>query len=58
VARKKLKLNIKKGALHKQLGVPMGTKIPAGKLSIKSGDSALTKKRKTLAKTMKKWKKK
>ena len=45
------------GALHKTLGVPQGQKIPASKLAIKSGDSALTKKRKELAHTLGKLKK-
>ena len=40
----KLKLKLKKGALHKQLGIKQGTKIPAAKLSIKAGDSTLTRK--------------
>lgn len=44
----------KPGALHKALGVPEGKKIPAKKLAIKSTDSPLMKKRKTLAKTFKK----
>lgn len=41
------------GALHSALHVPQGQKIPAGKLAIKSGDSALMKKRKALAHTLK-----
>jgi hypothetical protein len=41
-----------KGKLHKALGVPEGKKIPASKLAIKPGDSALMKKRKNLAKTL------
>ena len=36
--------SLKKGALHKQLGVKEGEKIPASDLTIKPGDSALTKK--------------
>jgi hypothetical protein len=48
----------KPGALHKTLGVPAGKKIPASKLAIKPGDSAKTKRRKNLAKTLKKMRKK
>ena len=44
------------GALHKALKVPAGKKIPAGKLKVKSTDSALMKKRKNLAKTLGKMK--
>jgi len=44
----------KPGALHQALGVPEGKKIPAKKLSVKSTDSPLMIKRKTLAKTLKK----
>lgn len=40
------------GALHRALGVPQGQKIPAGKLAVKPGDSALMKKRKSLAHTL------
>lgn len=50
-----LKLKLKKNALHKQLGVKKGKKIPASKLAIKKGDSPLTKKRKRFAKTAAKW---
>ena len=46
------------GALHKQLGVPLGKKIPASKLKIKPGDSPTTKRRKQLAKTLGGFKKK
>ena len=55
--RKKMILDIKKGALHKELGVKQGEKIPAGKLEIKAGDSALMRKRKQFALNAKKWKK-
>ena len=48
---------LKKGALHSKLGVAKGKKIPASKLVIKKGDSALTKKRKQFAINAKKWKK-
>ena len=46
---------LKKGALHKTLGIPEDEKIPTSKLQPKPSDSALTKKRKRLAITMKKW---
>jgi len=50
-----MKTAVKKpGALHEDLGIPKDQKIPASKLKIKPGDSALLKKRKTLAKTFKK----
>jgi hypothetical protein len=42
----------KPGALHSALGVPKGEKIPSSKLSIKESDSALMKRRKSLAKTL------
>jgi hypothetical protein len=32
MARKPLKLNLKRNALHAQLGVPVGQKIPKGRL--------------------------
>lgn len=48
---------IKNGALHKQLGVKKGEKIPASELAIKPGDSRLTKESKVFAKNAKKWKK-
>jgi len=47
----------KPGSLHSALGVPQGQKIPAGKLSVKPGDSTLMKRRKSLAKTLKGFKK-
>ena len=48
----------KPGALHKALGVPEGEKIPSSKLAVKSGDSLKMKKRKILARTLKKLHKK
>jgi hypothetical protein len=54
--KKKLVLHLKKGALHKELGVKAGDKIPDSKLSIKSSDSALDKKRKQFAINAKSWK--
>lgn len=59
MAKNWIKGAIKKpGALHKALGVKPGKKIPAKKLAIKSTDSPLMKRRKNLAKTLKKMKKK
>jgi len=55
VRKKKMNLQLKEGALHKQLGVKKGEKIPAGKEEIKPGDSALTRKRKQFAINAKKW---
>lgn len=55
MARPKLKLKLKKGALHESLGVPKGQPIPASKEAIKPGDSALLKKRKQFAINAKKW---
>jgi len=49
-------LHLKKGALHKDLGVPKGSKIPAEKLVIKDDDSPLLKKRKQFAINAKSWK--
>lgn len=46
---------LKKGALHKELGVKSGAKIPAKKLKIKKGMSGLEKKRINFAKVAKKW---
>jgi hypothetical protein len=48
------KAHIKKGALHKELGVPEDKKIPASKLTVKADDSPKLKRRKLLAKTLKK----
>jgi len=57
MARKKMVLKLKKGALHKELKVKKGKKIPLSKLKVKKGDSALTKKRKQFALNARKWKK-
>ncbi len=46
---------LKKGALHKELGVKSSAKIPAGKLKVKSTDSPLLKKRKQFAINAKKF---
>ena len=56
MARKKIG-TVKKGALHKDLGVPENEKIPAKDLEVKPADSPLLVKRKTFAKNAKKWKK-
>lgn len=45
----------KPGALHEALGVPQGKKIPAKKLLVKAADTPLMKRRKTLAKTLSKF---
>ncbi len=45
----------KVGSLHKLLGVAQGSKIPASKLSIKSGDSPATRKKKQFAINAKKF---
>jgi len=44
----------KPGALHQQLGVPQGEKIPPEKLAVKPSDTPKMKRRKILAKTLKK----
>lgn len=49
---------LKKGALHKTLGVKQGKKIPASKLKIKKGMSTLEKRRIQFAINAKKWNKK
>ncbi len=46
------------GALHRALKVKKGEKIPAKKLTVKPGDSTKLKRMKTLAKTLKKMRKK
>ena len=52
---KKFLSGLKKGALHKELGVSKGKKIPTSKLVIKKGMSPLEKKRINFAKNAKKW---
>jgi hypothetical protein len=44
----------KPGALHKELGVPMGTKIPEGKLKAATKAGGVEAKRANLAMTLKK----
>jgi len=54
--RKPMKLKLKKGALHKALGVPESKKIPKEKLEkAKHSKSALMRKRATFAENAKKW---
>jgi hypothetical protein len=48
---------VKKGALHKDLGIPEDRKIPAKDLAVSPEDSPQLVKRKTFAKNAKKWKK-
>ena len=45
--------NVKKGALHKMLGIPEDEKIPASDLAPKPGDSPLLRRRKASAKGFK-----
>jgi hypothetical protein len=55
--RPKMNLHLKEGALHKQMGVPEGKKIPAGRLESASNSSnPLTRKRAQFAINAKKWK--
>lgn len=52
----KLKLKLKKGALHSDLGVPQGEKIPAAKLETATHSrDPKVKKRAVLAETMNGW---
>ena len=53
-----LHLKLKKGALHRELGVKQGEKIPKKDLAIKETDSSLEKKRKQFAINAAKWRKK
>jgi hypothetical protein len=54
--RPKMKLHLKKGALHKALGVKQGKPISAYKLAqAKHSKSALMRKRATFAENAKKW---
>lgn len=48
------KMHMKKGALHKELHVPEGKKIPAKKLNAAAKHSGIEGKRARLAKTLKK----
>lgn len=54
--KKKMVIKVKKGALHKDLGVPAGQPIPAAKLAAaKNSDDPLERKRATFAENAKKW---
>lgn len=52
------KMNMKKGALHKQMGIPEGKKIPVKKLKSAEKKGGLIAKRAHLAETLKKLRKK
>lgn len=47
-------MHMKKGALHKELGVPQGKKIPSAKLEAAADKGGLEEKRAKLAKLLKK----
>jgi hypothetical protein len=51
-------MHMKKGALHKEMGVPMGKKIPAKKLAKAAHAKGKLGKRARLAETLKKMHKK
>ena len=52
----KLDLKLKKGALHKELGVPQGKKIPEAKLQkALHSKNSLTRKRAQFAENAKHW---
>lgn len=50
-------MHMKKGALHKELGVPEGKKIPEKKLNAAAKKGGIEGKRANLAKTLKSFKK-
>ena len=50
--------HLRKGGLHKALGISPSENIPADKLEVKEGDSTHVKHMKTFAKTMKGFSKK
>lgn len=52
---KPMKLNLKKNALHKALGIKSGTKLTSAQEAIKPGDSPLMRKRKQFAINARKW---
>lgn len=54
-ANGKLVIKVKKGALHKDLGIAPDKKIPAKDLQVNSNDSTLEKKRKIFAQNAKSW---
>jgi hypothetical protein len=53
--RKKMHLKLKKGALHKELGVAKGKKLTSKQIAVHKGDSKLEKKRKVFAENARKW---
>jgi len=58
VARRRRRIRVKKGALHRQLGIRKGRKIPVSTLRrLKRSKSALTRKRATFALNARKWRK-
>jgi hypothetical protein len=50
-----MKLKLKKGALHKEMGVPQGQKIPAAGLQKEKAKGGLAAKRAQFAINAKKW---
>lgn len=52
------KMHMKKGALHKEMGIPEGKKIPAKKLAAAAKKGGKEGKRARLAETLKSFKKK
>lgn len=52
------KMHMKKGALHSELGVPQGKKIPTAKLKSAAKKGGLLGKRANLAETLRGFKKK
>lgn len=46
------KMHMKKGALHKEMGIPMGTKIPKNKLKAAANKGGLEGRRAKLAETL------
>lgn len=56
MARPKMHLKLKKGALHRELGIPEGEKIPAKTLAAKAhSQNETTRKRAQFAINAKKW---
>lgn len=54
--RKPMKLNIKKGALHRQLGIPAGRRIPTSTLMrLKRSKNPTTRKRANFALVARHW---
>lgn len=43
------------GSLHRLLGIPQGSKIPASRLATKPGDSPAMKKKKNFARNARHW---